>query len=80
MNGYSPLEHTLRYIICAISPSKDDWSIRFQLIEELRAVVEPIESLRGMQIMFDFYPFYVAHIPLYGMPLFTDMFCLHNKG
>nr|GMD59061.1 protein HESO1 [Ipomoea batatas] len=50
MNGYSPLEHTLRYIICAISPSKDDWSIRFQLIEELRAVVEPIESLRGATV------------------------------
>nr|GMD52911.1 protein HESO1 [Ipomoea batatas] len=50
MNGYSPLEHTLRHIICAISPSKDDWSIRFQLIEELRAVVEPIESLRGATV------------------------------
>nr|GMD57612.1 protein HESO1 [Ipomoea batatas] len=50
MNGYRPLEHTLRYIICAISPSKDDWSIRFQLIEELRAVVEPIESLRGATV------------------------------
>ncbi|CAH9103913.1 unnamed protein product [Cuscuta epithymum] len=50
MDSDSPLEHTLCYILSQINPSKDDWSFRFQIIEELRAVVQPIESLRGATV------------------------------
>lgn len=48
MNGYNLLEPTLRDILCMINPSAQDWSVRFQIIDELRALVEPIESLRGI--------------------------------
>ncbi|XP_073293193.1 protein HESO1-like isoform X5 [Primulina huaijiensis] len=47
MNGFNLLELTLRDILRMINPSGQDWSVRFQIINELRAVVEPIESLRG---------------------------------
>ncbi|XP_060175454.1 protein HESO1 isoform X2 [Lycium barbarum] len=50
MNGYNLLDHTLRNIICSINPLEEDWSRRFQLIHELRAVVESIESLRGATV------------------------------
>ncbi|OIT38582.1 PREDICTED: protein HESO1 [Nicotiana attenuata] len=50
MNGYSLLEHTLRNILCSINPLDEDWSMRFQLIDELRAMVENIESLRGATV------------------------------
>ncbi|KZV25587.1 hypothetical protein F511_23872 [Dorcoceras hygrometricum] len=50
MNGYNLLELTLRDILCAINPSRQDWSVRFQIINELRAVVEPIETLRGATV------------------------------
>ncbi|XP_073129210.1 protein HESO1-like isoform X2 [Henckelia pumila] len=50
MNGYNLLELTLRNTLCMINPSGQDWSVRFQIINELRAVVEPIESLRGATV------------------------------
>ncbi|TMX05247.1 hypothetical protein EJD97_000104 [Solanum chilense] len=50
MNGYSLLEHTLQNILHSINPSEEDWSMRFQLIHELRAVVESIEILRGATV------------------------------
>ncbi|KAK4351404.1 hypothetical protein RND71_030717 [Anisodus tanguticus] len=50
MNGYSLLEHTLRNILCFIYPLEEDWSMRFQLLHELRAVVESIEILRGATV------------------------------
>ncbi|CAN4101548.1 unnamed protein product [Withania somnifera] len=50
MNGYSLLDHTLHNILHSINPSEEDWSMRFQLIQELRAVVESIEILRGASV------------------------------
>lgn len=50
MNGYSLLEHTLQNILRSINPLEEDWSMRFQLIHELRAVVESIEILRGATV------------------------------
>ncbi|KAK4367295.1 hypothetical protein RND71_015175 [Anisodus tanguticus] len=50
MNGYSLLEHTLRNILCSINPLEEDWSMRFQLLHELRDVVESIEILRGATV------------------------------
>ncbi|XP_047270782.1 protein HESO1 isoform X2 [Capsicum annuum] len=47
MNGYSLFEHTLQNILRSVNPLEEDWSMRFQLIHELRAVVESIEILRG---------------------------------
>ncbi|KAG5599379.1 hypothetical protein H5410_030749, partial [Solanum commersonii] len=50
MNCYSLLEHTLQNILHSINPLEEDWSMRFQLIHELRAVVESIEILRGATV------------------------------
>ncbi|CAI9774850.1 unnamed protein product [Fraxinus pennsylvanica] len=50
MNGYNLLETTLRDVLHAINPLREDWTIRFQIIDELRAVVESIESLRGATV------------------------------
>lgn len=41
------LEPTIRDILRVISPLREDWSPRFQIIDELRAVVQSVESLRG---------------------------------
>lgn len=41
------LDHTLKEILSVLQPVTDDWVARFQVIEELRRVVESIESLRG---------------------------------
>ena len=48
MNGYNPVEQTVNEILRAINPSKEDWTIRFHIINEVRAVIESIESLRGI--------------------------------
>ncbi|KAL2558050.1 Nucleotidyltransferase family protein [Forsythia ovata] len=50
MNGYNLLEITLRNILHAINPSREDWTVRFHIIAELRAVVESIENLRGATV------------------------------
>ncbi|CAL5322537.1 unnamed protein product [Camellia sinensis] len=50
MNDYNTLELTLRDILRVISPLEEDWAKRFQFINELRAVVESVESLRGATV------------------------------
>ncbi|KAG8380743.1 hypothetical protein BUALT_Bualt06G0047800 [Buddleja alternifolia] len=50
MNGYNMLELTFRDILRSINPLNDDWSIRFHIITEIRAIVESIESLRGATV------------------------------
>ncbi|PHU13924.1 hypothetical protein BC332_15129 [Capsicum chinense] len=50
MNGYSLFEHALQNILRSVNPLEEDWSMRFQLIHELRAVVESIEILRGATV------------------------------
>lgn len=47
MNGYNTLELILKDILLAVNPSGEDWSVRFDTIKELQAVVESIETLRG---------------------------------
>ncbi|KAL0303768.1 UNVERIFIED_CONTAM: protein HESO1 [Sesamum radiatum] len=47
MNGYNFLELAIKDILRVINPSKEDWSVRFHIINEVRAVAESIESLRG---------------------------------
>lgn len=47
MNSHYSLETTLRDILQVVNPTGDDWSKRFQVINDLRAVVESLEVLRG---------------------------------
>ncbi|XP_031383996.1 protein HESO1 [Punica granatum] len=37
-------------ILAEIKPQQEDWAIRFQVIDELRKVVESVESLRGATV------------------------------
>ncbi|KAL0401310.1 UNVERIFIED_CONTAM: protein HESO1 [Sesamum latifolium] len=50
MNGYNFLELAVKDILRVINPSKEDWSVRFHIINEVRAVAESIESLRGATV------------------------------
>ncbi|KAL6541809.1 hypothetical protein OROGR_011295 [Orobanche gracilis] len=47
MNNYNLPEVTVRDILRVIKPSNEDWSVRFHIINEVRAVVGSVESLRG---------------------------------
>lgn len=51
MNRNGVFEVTLQNILSTINPLKEDCSKRFQVIDDLRAVVLSIESLRGIQNM-----------------------------
>ncbi|KAL0321917.1 UNVERIFIED_CONTAM: protein HESO1 [Sesamum calycinum] len=50
MNGYNFLELAIKDILRVINPSKEDWSVRFHIINEVRAIAESIESLRGATV------------------------------
>ncbi|KAI3472630.1 hypothetical protein Pfo_031021 [Paulownia fortunei] len=50
MNGYNLLELTVRDILRVINPSKEDWNFRFHIINEVRAIVGSVESLRGATV------------------------------
>lgn len=50
MNNNSILELTLRDILHVIYPLDEDWSIRFRIIDEVRSVIQSIESLRGATV------------------------------
>ncbi|EYU19942.1 hypothetical protein ABFS82_06G073500 [Erythranthe guttata] len=50
MNRYNLLDLTIRDILRVINPSNDDWSFRFQMINEIRAIVGSIENLRGATV------------------------------
>ncbi|KAL8539096.1 hypothetical protein ACS0TY_000910 [Phlomoides rotata] len=44
------LECTLRDILQSINPLREDWDVRFRMINEIRAVVQSVESLRGATV------------------------------
>lgn len=48
MNGYNHVEPTLSSILRAIYPSNEDWTARFHIIHDIRAIVGSIDSLRGV--------------------------------
>ncbi|CAK7325742.1 unnamed protein product [Dovyalis caffra] len=50
MNAYGVLEPTLNDILNGIQPSREDWVVRFKIIEELDKVVKSVESLRGATV------------------------------
>lgn len=51
MSSYSLVEQTLKTILPLINPTKDDWVVRFNIIEDVRGAVEAVESLRGINAL-----------------------------
>lgn len=47
MSAYNTLEHILREVLEVLKTLQEDWETRSQFINELRGVVESVESLRG---------------------------------
>lgn len=47
MNSYSQVESTLQEVLEVIKPLREDWVTRQKIIDELREVVQSMESLRG---------------------------------
>lgn len=43
-------ERTLMDILHAINPLQEDWNVRFHMINEIRAVVLSVESMRGVTV------------------------------
>lgn len=50
MNSNYSLALTLTDILYVVNPTQDDWSKRFQIINDLRSVVETLEILRGATV------------------------------
>lgn len=50
MNADGVLEPTLKDILEVIKPLREDWAVRSKIIEELKDVVESVESLRGATV------------------------------
>ncbi|KAJ6720483.1 POLY A polymerase CID PAP -RELATED [Salix viminalis] len=50
MNTYRVLEPTLKDILNGVQPLREDWVMRFKIIEELEDVVRSVESLRGATV------------------------------
>ncbi|KAE8683097.1 S-adenosyl-L-methionine-dependent methyltransferases superfamily protein isoform 1 [Hibiscus syriacus] len=50
MNSYRQVESTLKEILEVIKPLQEDWVTRFKIIDELREIVQSIESLRGATV------------------------------
>lgn len=47
MSSFGLVEPTLKDILSVINPLREDWDTRFRLINDLREVVESVESFRG---------------------------------
>lgn len=41
------LESSIHELLEVIKPAQEDWRVRFQVIDDLKNVVESVESLRG---------------------------------
>lgn len=50
MSAYSALEPPLREILRVIIPLGEDWAVRFQIINDLKAIVGSVDSLRGATV------------------------------
>ncbi|KAK4790621.1 hypothetical protein SAY86_017925 [Trapa natans] len=50
MNTKRTLDLIISDILAVVKPKQSDWAIRFQIIDELRRVVESVESLRGATV------------------------------
>lgn len=47
MGAYRTLDFVINDILMAVKPQQQDWVTRFHIIDELRKVIESVESLRG---------------------------------
>lgn len=47
MNSHNSLAIALNDILQVVNPTGDDWSTRFQVIEDLKSVVQTVDILRG---------------------------------
>ncbi|XP_024990021.1 protein HESO1 isoform X1 [Cynara cardunculus var. scolymus] len=50
MNSHHSLELALKDILLVVNPTHDDWNKRFQIINDLQAVVQTLEILRGATV------------------------------
>lgn len=50
MSTYSMLDIVLNHILRVVTPLQEDWEIRFAIINDLRSIVESVESLRGATV------------------------------
>ncbi|OIV95608.1 hypothetical protein TanjilG_23839 [Lupinus angustifolius] len=50
MSEYTMLETVMKDIIHVVTPVQEDWEIRFAIINDLRRIVESVESLRGATV------------------------------
>lgn len=62
MNGFNQVELTLQNILQAINPSNEDWAVRFHIINEVRAVVGSVESLRGLLCFATILLYFMYHL------------------
>lgn len=68
MSTYSILEQTLKEIVDGVKPLRDDWGTRFEVINDLRIVVQSVKNLRGDFCFIVVHPF---HFPPVFVPLPT---------
>lgn len=47
MSTHSMLDIVLKDILQVVTPLQEDWQIRFAILNDLRSIVESVESLRG---------------------------------
>lgn len=47
MTTHSVLDIALNDILRVVTPLQEDWNIRFAIINDIRSIVESVESLRG---------------------------------
>ncbi|KAK7285168.1 hypothetical protein RJT34_19929 [Clitoria ternatea] len=50
MNRRGMLDTVLNDILQVVSPLQEDWEVRFAIINDLRSIVESVESLRGATV------------------------------
>lgn len=55
MGADSALEHVLKEILQVVQPLHEDQEKRYQVIDELRRVIESVESLRGIYVEFSWF-------------------------
>lgn len=47
MSTHGMLDIVLNDILHVVTPSQEDWAVRFAIINDLQSIVESVESLRG---------------------------------
>nr|XP_017215863.1 PREDICTED: protein HESO1-like isoform X2 [Daucus carota subsp. sativus]XP_017215864.1 PREDICTED: protein HESO1-like isoform X2 [Daucus carota subsp. sativus]XP_017215865.1 PREDICTED: protein HESO1-like isoform X2 [Daucus carota subsp. sativus]XP_017215866.1 PREDICTED: protein HESO1-like isoform X2 [Daucus carota subsp. sativus] len=50
MSSHSQMEQALQNILSKIKPEREDWAVRFDIINDVRDAVQTVESLRGATV------------------------------